>query len=221
MSRRLTCLTVLLAGLALPAAAHPLSGMDLSTLSRTDIAWVYLQLGFEHILPLGLDHILFVLSVFFLEPRLKPVVLQATAFTVAHSLTLALAMQGLIHPSADVVEPLISLSILFVALENLIVRRLHPWRVGIVFGFGLIHGLGFAGVLGELGLPRQDFFTGLLAFNVGVELGQVAVILLAWGLVGRWTAHRPWYFRRVVVPACIVIALMASWWTVERLGFMG
>lgn len=215
--RRLALIALLLLLALTPAVAHPLSGVDLSKLSSTEIAWAYLRLGFEHILPLGLDHILFVLSVFFLEPRLKPVLLQATAFTVAHSITLAMAMLGVIDPPAAIVEPLISLSILFVALENLIVRRLHPWRIFIVFGFGLIHGLGFAGALSELGLPRRDFFTGLLAFNGGVELGQVTVILLAWFLVGRWTAHQPWYHRRVVVPACLGIALVAAWWTVERL----
>jgi hypothetical protein len=115
------------------------------------------------------------------------------------------------------VEPLIALSILFVAIENMLVRRLNPWRIGVVFGFGLIHGLGFAGVLGELGLPQDQFVSALLAFNVGVELGQVAIILLAWALIGRWTADKPWYHARVVLPACSLIALVAGWWTVERL----
>ncbi len=198
------------------ALAHP-ADLDFSRLSRTEVGWEYLKLGFEHILPLGLDHILFVLSLYLLEPRLKPVLVQATAFTVAHSITLGLASQGLIYAPPTIVEPLIALSIVFVAVENLLVRQLNRWRIVIVFAFGLIHGLGFAGVLGELGLPSNQFFSALLAFNVGVELGQIAVILLAWAAIGRWTADKPWYHARVVVPACGAIALVAAWWTVERL----
>jgi hypothetical protein len=211
--------TVLVAGFALaalPADAHP-TGLDLQNLSRTAVTWEYVKLGFTHIIPKGFDHILFVLSLYLLEPRLKSVLVQATAFTVAHSITLGLASRGVIYAPPAIVEPLIALSILFVAIENMLVRRLNPWRIGVVFGFGLIHGLGFAGVLGELGLPQDQFVSALLAFNVGVELGQVAIILLAWALIGRWTADKPWYHARVVLPACSLIALVAGWWTVERL----
>ncbi len=216
LSRR--TLLVLLVLLALPAAAHVLN-TDLSKLSRTEIFWTYLRVGFEHIIPLGFDHILFIVSLYLLEPRLKPVLLQATAFTVAHSITLGLAMYGLISPPPDIIEPIIALSILFVAIENILVSKLNPWRVAIVFGFGLVHGMGFASVLTGLGLPRRLFLESLLAFNVGVELGQVAVILLAWGLVGYWFGRKPWYKQRVVVPASVVIGLIAAYWTVERVFF--
>nr|WP_262908863.1 HupE/UreJ family protein [Hymenobacter translucens] len=210
-------MVLLVGALLLPRLgwAHVLDA-DLSKLSRTDIFLTYLKLGYTHIIPLGLDHILFVLSVYFLEPRLKPVLWQATAFTVAHSITLGMAMYGLISPPSDIVEPIIALSILFVAIENIFADRLNPWRIVIVFGFGLIHGMGFAGALTELGLPRKSFFESLIAFNVGVELGQVSVILLAWALVGRWTADKIWYKRRVVVPVSIGIGLIAAYWTVER-----
>ena len=124
------------------ALAHP-ADLDLSRLSRTEVGWEYIKLGFEHILPLGLDHILFVLSLYLLEPRLKPVLVQATAFTVAHSITLGLASQGLIYAPPTIVEPLIALSIVFVAVENMLVRQLNRWRIVIVFAFGLIHGLGY------------------------------------------------------------------------------
>ncbi|MET4105353.1 HupE/UreJ family protein [Hymenobacter sp. UYP22] len=204
---------LLLPGLA---AAHVLDA-DLSKLSRTDVFLTYLQLGYTHILPLGLDHVLFVLSLYLLEPRLKPVLWQATAFTVAHSITLGLAMYGVVSPPASLVEPLIALSILFVAIENIVVERLNPWRIVVVFGFGLLHGLGFAGALTSLGLPRAMFVESLVAFNVGVELGQVSVILLAWVLIGRWAAHKPWYKRRVLVPASVAIGLLAAYWTIERL----
>ncbi|UOQ53314.1 HupE/UreJ family protein [Hymenobacter cellulosivorans] len=214
------CAAVLLLGLLWPqlAAAHVLD-VDVSKLSRTDIISTYLKLGYTHILPLGLDHILFVLSLYFLEPRLKAVLWQATAFTVAHSITLGMAMYGLISPPASIVEPIIALSILFVAIENIVADRLNPWRVAIVFGFGLIHGMGFASVLTGLGLPRAMFVESLISFNVGVELGQVTVILLAWLLVGRWFADKPWYKQRVVVPVSVLIGLVAAYWTVERVFF--
>lgn len=214
----------LLPALLLPllAGAHPFSNVDISRLSRPQAIWGYLQLGYQHIIPLsadmawGLDHILFILTLFVLEPRLKPILWQATAFTVAHSITLGLAAAGLITVSPAIIEPLIALSILFVALENLITDRLRPWRLAVVFGFGLLHGLGFAGILRDIGLPRNLFFEALLSFNVGVELGQVTVILLAWLLIGWWSARQVWYKQRVLVPMSVGIALVAAWWTVER-----
>ena len=208
--------TLLLLLLAQPVLAHVFD-KDLSKLPRTEIFWTYLQLGFTHILPLGLDHILFVVSLYILEPRLKPVLWQATAFTVAHSITLGLAMYGLIRPPSSVVEPIIALSIVFVAVENIITTKLNPWRLVVVFGFGLIHGMGFASALTGLGLPRNAYVGSLISFNVGVECGQVSIILLCWALVGRWAANRPWYRQRVVIPVSVVIGLIAAYWTVERL----
>ncbi|MGI4872818.1 MAG: HupE/UreJ family protein [Janthinobacterium lividum] len=202
--------------LALPAAAHIID-KDLSRMPRTEIFWNYVQLGFTHILPQGFDHILFIISLYILEPRLKPVLWQATAFTVAHSITLGLAMYGIIKPPGSVVEPIIALSILFVALENIVTTRLSPWRIAIVFGFGLIHGMGFASSLTGVGLPRQAYFGSLISFNVGVELGQLTIIMLCWALIGRWAATRPWYRARVVVPVSVVIGLVAAVWTVQRL----
>ncbi|MBD2723283.1 HupE/UreJ family protein [Hymenobacter armeniacus] len=217
-ARRAALVLPALLWLALPAAAHVLN-TDLSKLSRTEILWTYLQLGFTHIIPLGFDHILFIISLYILEPRLKPVLLQATAFTVAHSITLGLAMYGLIQPLPAIIEPIIALSILFVAIENIITDRLNPWRVAVVFGFGLVHGMGFASALTGLGLPPKDYFGSLISFNVGVEAGQVAVILLCWALVGRWAADKSWYKQRVVVPVSVVIGLVAAYWTVERVFF--
>ena len=210
---------LLLLLLALPAAAHVID-VDLSKLSRTAVFWTYLQLGFTHILPLGLDHILFVLSLYILEPRLRPVLWQATAFTVAHSITLGLAMYGFVRPPSAIVEPVIALSILFVAVENIVSQRLNPWRLAVVFGFGLVHGLGFASALTGLGLPRNAYFGSLISFNVGVELGQVTVILLAWALIGRWAADKPWYRSRVVVPVSAAIGLVAAFWTIQRVFFV-
>src|SRR3981081_3302001 len=150
---------------------------ELEKMSRADAAVLYLKLGYKHIIPLGYDHILFVLSLFLLSPKLKPVLWQATAFTIAHSVTLGLATYHVINPPARIVEPLIALSILYVALENIFSPRLKPSRVGVVFLFGLVHGMGFAGALGQLGLPKDAYLTCLVMFNLGVELGQLTVIL--------------------------------------------
>ena len=175
----------------------------------------YGVLGFEHILPKGLDHILFVLCLFLLSTRLKPLLWQVTAFTVAHTLTLALSMYGVVSLPATIVEPLIAASIAYVAVENLFTSRLQPWRPAVVFLFGLLHGLGFAGVLQELGLPRDQFVVALVGFNVGVELGQLAVIGLAFLAVG-WFRSMPAYRVRVVIPASLLIAVVALYWTAER-----
>ena len=179
----------------------------------------YVGLGFTHILPKGLDHILFVLGLFFLSPKLRPLLVQVTAFTVAHSITLALGLYGIVSVSPKIVEPLIALSIVFVAVENLLTTSLTPWRPFVVFGFGLLHGLGFAEVLQELGLPPAQYVTGLLGFNVGVELGQLAVIGLAFMATTYWFGQRSWYRARIVWPACALIAAAGLFWTVERIWF--
>src|SRR5262249_35266850 len=152
--------------------------------SRLRTAWRYVALGFTHIVPYGFDHVLFVLGIFLLTGRIRSVLWQVSAFTVAHSITLGLSMYGLVRVSPSLVEPMIALSIAYVAIENVFLSELKPWRLALVFAFGLLHGMGFAGALRELGLPRQDFLTALLMFNVGVETGQLAVIGAAFLLVG-------------------------------------
>jgi len=183
--------------------------------SAAQVAVRYTTLGFRHILPLGVDHILFVLGLYLLNTSLRSLLAQVTAFTIAHSVTLGMSMYGLISLPASVVEPLIALSITYVALENIFTSDLKPWRPAIVFGFGLLHGLGFAGVLRDLGLPRADFVTALISFNVGVELGQLAVLAVAFAVAG-WSRSRSWYRVRVTVPASAAIALVGLYWTVER-----
>jgi hydrogenase/urease accessory protein HupE len=184
--------------------------------TRTEIARQYLWLGYTHILPKGLDHILFVLGIFLLSPRLKPMLLQVTTFTIAHSITLGLSIYGIVSLPARIVEPLIALSIAYVAIENLLTRELKPWRLVLVFTFGLLHGLGFAGVLRELGLPREEFLTALLTFNLGVEGGQLTVIALALVAVGAFM-KKGWYRQRVVIPASLLIATVGLYWTIARL----
>jgi hypothetical protein len=177
----------------------------------------YAGLGFTHILPKGLDHILFVVGLFLLGTRWKPLLLQITLFTIAHSVTLGLSMLGVVSLSPAIVEPLIAFSIAYVAIENLFTTDLSPWRGALVFLFGLLHGLGFAGVLGDLGMPPGQFGIALDAFNVGVELGQLAVIGLAAAAVGWWRLSRRDAYRRwVVVPVSLAIALVGLYWTATR-----
>jgi hypothetical protein len=204
-----------LLGVSEDSPPHRLDQAADSTSSGLGVAGAYVRLGFEHILPRGLDHILFVLSLFLLSTKLKPLLWQVTAFTVAHSMTLALSMAGALTLPSRWVESLIALSIVYVAIENLATQELKPWRPALVFGFGLLHGLGFAGVLRELGIPAGEFATALVAFNVGVEAGQLAVILLALLAVG-WFRNRDGYRKTVVLPLSLGIALVGVYWTVER-----
>ena len=138
-----------------------------------------LALGYLHILPRGLDHILFVLGLFLLSTRTRQVLLQVSAFTLAHSITLGLTLYGVISLPSRVVEPLIALSVAYVGIENLVTSELKPWRVVIVFGFGLLHGMGFAEALSNLHLASSQFMTTLVGFNIGVEGGQLTVIAIA------------------------------------------
>lgn len=177
----------------------------------------YLVLGFTHILPKGLDHILFVVGLFLLSTHLRPLLWQITAFTIAHTVTLALGALGIISVPAAIVEPLIAASIAYVAIENVFTDRLHAWRPFIVFGFGLLHGLGFASVLSEIGLSAAHFAAGLIAFNVGVELGQIAIIALCYFGFALWFGHKPWYRRMVAVPASLFIAVIALFWVYQRI----
>ena len=216
--RKAIGLTLLLFAISQPLWAHTVVG-ELENLSTTDAALLYLKLGYKHIIPLGADHILFVLSLFLLSPKLKPVLLQATAFTVAHSITLGLAMYNLISPVAAIIEPVIALSIVYVALENIFSPRLKSSRIGIVFLFGLVHGMGFAGALGELGLPQNAYLSSLVMFNVGVELGQLTVILAAFFLFGKWFGQKSYYRKAIVVPLSVLITIIAAYWTVQRIFF--
>ncbi len=189
---------------------------EIVSMRRGQVIRAYLELGFTHILPKGADHILFVLGIFLLSTRLKPILLQVTAFTVAHTITLALTIYGLVSLSPRIVEPLIALSIVYVAVENVVTPELRPWRVALVFAFGLLHGMGFAGVLSELGLPRSEFLPALLSFNAGVELGQLTVIAAAFLLVGLPFRQKSWYRSRVVVPGSTAIGAVGLFWFVQR-----
>ncbi len=176
----------------------------------------YIPVGFAHIVPMGLDHILFVLGLFFLGTATRTLLWQISAFTLAHTVTLALGAVGWVQVPASIVEPLIAASITYVAVENIWLGHLTRWRPVVIFAFGLLHGLGFASVLGDFGLPRAQFFPALIGFNIGVEFGQLTVIALAFLAVGLWFGNKPWYRKVIAIPASAVIALVGAWWVVER-----
>ena len=178
--------------------------------------YIFIKAGFEHIIPEGLDHILFVLGLFFSTLKLRSLILQVTAFTFAHSITLALASIGVVKLQLSLVEPLIFLSIIWVAVENTLFKKTTKWRPFVVFSFGLLHGLGFATLLTEYGLPKDNFISLLLAFNLGVEFGQLAVLLAAFILV-RLIFIKTDYKNQLKIPASILIGLVGLFWFFESI----
>ena len=189
--------------------------------SAFDVATTYVRMGVDHILT-GVDHLLFVLCLILLVQNIRKLLMTVTAFTVAHSMTLAAATLGFVHVAAAPVEATIALSIVFLASELLrdptdrsdITQR-YPWLVA--FSFGLLHGLGFAGALAEIGLPQGEIPLALFAFNVGVEAGQLAFIaaVLSVGFLGRILVPRiPGWTRSATAYA---IGGTASYWVLIRL----
>jgi len=187
----------------------------------------YIRIGFAHILPMGADHILFVLALFLSSLRLRPLLFQISSFTIAHTATLGLAASGVITPLPSIIEPLIALTIAWAALENILFEESQSWRPLLVFGFGLIHGMGFAGAFGDLGLPDNVFLPAVLGFNVGVEFGQLAVIGMAFAAslyfkrvlsrAGQMQLYRP----VLVWPVSALIGAVGLWWAFERVFLLG
>lgn len=175
----------------------------------------FFVIGFTHILPHGLDHILFLLGLFFLTRNFGVLLFQMTLFTLAHSLTLGLSIYGIVSVPTQVVEIAIALSIAFIAIENLFRDRLSRWRPAVVFGFGLVHGLGFAHSFRENLMNPADFLPALFSFNLGIEFGQLAVIGIAYAAVAAWW-KRDWYRKVIARPASAVIAVSGLYWAVER-----
>ena len=203
-------------GAAAAATAHTIP-YELEQMDATTVTSKYISIGFEHIIPSGLDHILFIICIFFLNKNLKQIVAQASMFTLAHSITLGLSMNNIIQPMPNIIEPLIAFSIVLLALENIFFDKVRPWRLFMVFLFGLIHGLGFASALSDLGLPNYAFANALISFNIGVELGQLAIILAMYASIFTLFSKKYWYKSRIVVPSSAIIAIIASYWTIERL----
>lgn len=188
---------------------------EVLTEGAVDVFVRYVVSGFDHIIPKGLDHILFVLGLFFFATQMRPLLFQITAFTLAHTITLALAATGVVSIPGSIVEPLIAASIVYVAVENVLGFGNTRWRTIFVFCFGLLHGLGFASVLGDFGIATGRFVEALIGFNIGVELGQLTVIAVAFLLVG-WFMRKEWYRKVIAVPASLIIAAIGAYWVIER-----
>jgi len=200
------------------AAARPSSGF-----------FSFVRMGAEHVVPDGLDHMLFILGLYLASPKLKSLLILVTMFTLAHSVTLTMAATGMVVVPPRFIEPVIALSIAAVAIENIVTRpkagsrdgqpgfsfRQDAVRALIVFAFGLVHGLGFASAFGKMELPRSVLVPALIGFNVGVEVGQLLVLFGAFVVIG-WAARKPWYRNLVVIPGSAAIACVGLYWVVTR-----
>jgi len=176
----------------------------------------YIPVGFSHILPKGLDHILFVLGLLFLTPKVYPLLIQISIFTLAHTITLAISSLKIIDISSTIIEPLIAASIIYVAIENFFNSSLTKYRSIIIFFFGLLHGLGFASVLSSFGLPGTNFIWALVGFNIGVEIGQITIILAFYAILIYWIKTKNYYRKYISIPGSLIIALLGTFWLLER-----
>jgi hydrogenase/urease accessory protein HupE len=184
---------------------------------RASVAFDYLREGVVHIF-IGTDHVVFLLALLLVGGRLRHVIAMVTAFTVSHSVTLGLAVLGVLAPRPSIIEPLIALSVAYVGVENFLVKDpAKRWRVTGVFG--LVHGFGFAGALGEVGVPTDHVPLALASFNVGVELGQLAFIAVVLALRGaaRRLLRAPATERLALRGASYAIGSAAAFWLCERL----
>lgn len=201
--------------LGISVSAHTIN-YTLEETSGNRVFIDYVLLGFKHILPLGLDHILFILCIFFLNKNLKSVLIQASMFTLAHSITLGLTAAGIINPPGSIIETLIALSIALLAIENIYREKVTGARLITIFMFGLVHGMGFAGALAETGIPSDAFLEAIVGFNIGVEIGQATIILLAFITISYNFSKKIWYRKRIIIPVSFSVLLISLWWTVER-----
>lgn len=207
-------LTTVASGQAAKSAPGSISAHGTSRDGWSTLRSFFTQ-GFLHVVPQGLDHILFVLGLFLLSRTWRPLLMQVTAFTLAHTLTLGLATLGYVKVPSHIVEPIIAASIAAVAVENIFHPKYTHWRLLVVGCFGLIHGLGFASALNDLDLPKSSLAIGLLGFNVGVEAGQLVVVTAAF-LATAWLRDPARYRRWIVIPASAAIAITGLVWTVQR-----
>ena len=186
--------------------------------------WAVLQkfvpAGIHHIL-IGPDHLLFLIGLLLLGGSVRTLLLVVTGFTLAHSITLSLAVLGVLAPPGRLVEPIIALSIVYVGVDNLMARGGRDLRVWIAAVFGLIHGFGFASVLREMGLPSGSIGWSLFSFNLGVELGQLAVVVVVAAALTVLQAKSEVASRRVAVVGSIVVIIAGAFWFIERVFFPG
>ncbi|HTJ80118.1 MAG TPA: HupE/UreJ family protein, partial [Polyangiaceae bacterium] len=181
--------------------------------SRPTVALRYVWLGITHILE-GADHVVFLLGLLLIGGKLRHILAMVTAFTISHSITLALAVTGALAPSPSYVEPLIALSVAYVGVENFIVKDASKrWRITALFG--LVHGFGFAGALAEVGIPKEHVPLALATFNVGVEMGQLMIIGLAYPVFS-YLRKVEWIEKRGVRFASAAVVVAGLFWFVAR-----
>ncbi len=185
--------------------------------SQIKVMNTYVEAGFFHIVPRGWDHMLFIMGIFLMTLKLKPLIWQATMFTLAHSITLTAGVFEWIRLPVAIVEPLIALSIAYVAIENLFLKRMSRLRLPVVFAFGLLHGLGFASMLTDFGLPEGAYIQALLWFNVGVEFGQLAVLFAGYFILSIWFSRESTFRRWVTLPGSIIIGWIGVSWCYDRI----
>ena len=187
--------------------------------SKNKVSWIqYIVFGFIHILPFGLDHILFIIGLFLFSRRWKPLAWQSLIFTLAHSITLALAILNVFSLPSNIIEPLIALSIVAIIVENLFLKTSLKSRLLVVLAFGLLHGMGFASVLRDLSSNQEAFLSSLIFFNIGVEIGQIAILLLLFALTFFFYRHR-FYHKVFVIPLNYLIGCIGLFWFIERIFF--
>jgi hypothetical protein len=182
----------------------------------------YITIGITHVLPGGVDHILFIISLFFLSPTLKAIIKQSLVFTVAHCITLLLGAFSIIPNWPDIIEPFIAFTILSTALLNLYTNKsnISSYKYVMPFLFGLIHGLGFASALREIGIPKSEFVFALLSFNIGVEIAQIMIIGSLFYLVFKPFSNKAYYSNLIVYPINVIIAIVALYMFIERIAII-
>ncbi len=190
-----------------------------------DNVGTFIEFGFQHIIPQGLDHALFVVALYLNARNWPSLLIQVTTFTLAHTITLGLAATGILTSPGDIIEPLIAVSIIVLALETIFAPKGTAWRLPVIFAFGLLHGLGFGAVM-KVYLENADLSAGLIGITIGVELGHL-LVLVATGLaafaiqLALKTSHKPNLYRPAfVIPVAGLIALVGAYWAMQRVGML-
>ena len=178
----------------------------------------YFILGIQHIIPKGLDHILFIVGLFFFSVNLRPLLIQVTMFTIAHSITLIFVTVSFININPLIVEPIIALSIAYVGIENIFKKYVKEYlRYFIIFFFGLLHGLGFALVLSDIGYQSSKLILNLISFNLGIEAAQILIILFLYFVIGVTFSNKKYYKYIFQIPVSLFIALVGIYWFFDRI----
>lgn len=184
--------------------------------NRLRIFKTYVEQGFLHVFPWGCDHILFITGLFFFNSRLKSSLIQSLVFTLAHTITLIISSLHIVSFPVKSVEIIIALSIGYIAVENIFLKRFTKLRLLLIFVFGLVHGLGFASAFASLNIPTQTFLTSLFGFNLGVETAQAFIILLLFFLLGKWFYDKYWYRQYFSKGVSVLILIISVYLTYQR-----